>query len=180
MTLSHNEKTARERRRLIDKAKEMSAGTYCRKFVAPLFQRMIRCEAGADPRQFVTAVVDGKIQQVSRRIGQCVCITCGKIDSWDSGIKGIHTGHFLGSRCNSILLEEENCAPQCPRCNVYRSGEPALFRQWMEAVRGINTIERLENLKRQSVSWDLEQLVDMRLEFSRRLKAAELKMKGTT
>jgi len=106
-----------------------------------------------------------------------VCVTCGKVDSWDSGIKGMHTGHFLASRRNSILLEEANVAPQCSSCNFYRSGAPSEFRMWMEAVRPAS-IERLENLKRQSVSWTLDDLVDKRIEYSKRLKAAELKMKG--
>jgi hypothetical protein len=177
--LSPEEKAFRERQRLIETAKAYSAGTYCRKNVAPLFQRLIRAEAGADPRQYVTAVVDGKLQQVERRIGQCVCITCGKKDSWDSGIKGMHTGHFLASRRNSILLLEENCAPQCSSCNFYRSGAPSEFRIWMEHVRGTAVIERIEALKRTSVSFTNEDLVDMRIEFSRRLKAAEQRMKGS-
>ena len=178
MKLSPEDKAARERQRLLEKAREYSSSTYCRKFVAPLFQRMIRAEAGADPRQYLTAVVDGRIQQVKRCIGQCVCVTCGKVDAWDSGIKGLHTGHFLASRRNSILLLEENCAPQCSSCNFYRSGAPAEFRIWMEAVRGIPTIERLQRLKTESLTFSLDELVDMRIEYSRRLKAAQTAMKG--
>lgn len=176
MKLSPEEKSERARERMIESAKAYSVGTYCRKFVAPLFQRMIRGEAGADPRQFVTAVVDGKSQQVSRRVGQCACITCGKVDDWNSGIKGMHTGHFLASRRNSILLQEEGCAPQCASCNFYRSGAPQEFRMWMQAVRPAS-IDRLENLKRQSISWTREELVDKRIEYSRRLKAAIERMK---
>lgn len=180
MKLSPEDKSARERDRLLEKAREFSAGTYCRRFVAPLFQKMIRAEAGADPRQYVTAVVDGQIQQVERRIGQCVCITCGKVGAWDSGIRGFHTGHFAASRRNSILLEEDNVKPQCASCNYYRSGSPAEFRMFMEATAGISVIERLQALKRQSVSFSRDDLVDKRLEYSRRLKAAEAAMKGTT
>lgn len=176
--LSPDEKSARERERMIETAKQYSTGTYCRKFVSVIFQRMIRAESGADPRQYVTAVVDGKIQQVARRVGQCACVTCGKVDSWDSGIKGMHTGHFLASRRNSILLEEDNCHPQCSHDNFYRSGAPSEFRIYMLAVYGLEVIERLEALKRTSVSWSLDDLVDKRIEYSRRLKAAELKMKS--
>jgi hypothetical protein len=180
LKLSPEEKAARERERMIDKSREMSTGTYCRKFVAPLFQRMIRAEAAAEPAWDTKAVVDGEVVGVYRRVGQCVCITCGKVDAWDSGIKGMHTGHFLASRRNSILLVEANCAPQCSHDNFYRSGAPNEFRQWMLAVRGIAVIERLESLKRTSVTFSRDDLVDMRIAFSARLKAAELKMKGTT
>ena len=174
-TLSESDRAERERQRLIDKACEYSAGTYCRKFVAPIFQRMIRAEDGA--RNRATAVVSGEIVYFAKSTGQCVCITCGKVDSWDSGIKGMHTGHFIASRRNSILLEEDNTAPQCASCNYYRSGAPAEFRLWMEECRGMEVIERLQNLKRQSVSFGREELVDKRIEYSRRLKAAVEAMK---
>lgn len=177
MKLTPEEKASRERERMLEKAREVSSGTYCRKVVAPIFQRMVRAEAGADPRQYVTAVVDGRIQQVERRIGQVVCVTCGKVDAWDSGIRGMHTGHFLASRRNSILLKEENCAPQCSSCNFYRSGAPSEFRLWMEAVRGNHMIETLQILKRLSVTFSRDELVDMRIEYSRRLKAAQERMK---
>lgn len=179
MKLTAEEKASNARERMIETARGMSVGTYCRKFVATIFQRMIRAEAGAHPGYYAPAIVDGKLINVVRRIGQCVCITCGNVNAWDSGIKGMHTGHFLASRRNSILLEEANVAPQCSACNFYRSGAPAEFRQWMLATRGIEVIERLEALKRTSVSWSREDLVDMKIEFSKRLKAAELTMKGT-
>lgn len=145
--------------------------------VAPLFQKMIRAEYGAVEEGFELAVVRGEFDMVFRLRGQCVCITCGKVDSWDSGIKGIHTGHFLASRRASILLEETNTAPQCAGCNYYRSGAPAEFRMWMERVRGQSEIDRLAKLKTQSVSFSREDLVEMWFEFSERLKTAQEKMK---
>lgn len=180
MKLSPEDKAARERERMIEKAREYSAGTYCRKFVAPVFQKMIRCENAAQPAAFSRHVWEGGICESYRQIGECVCVTCGEVKAWDSGIKGMHTGHFLASRRNSILLVEENCAPQCSSCNFYRSGAPSEFRQWMEAVRGIEVIERLEALKRTSVSFTRDELVSMRIEFSRRLKSAVERMKGNT
>ena len=88
----------------------------------------------------------------------------------------MHTGHFLGSRCNSIVYEEANVAPQCSKCNVYRSGAPQEFRTWMLAVRGAEVVERLERLKPQSRQFSREELVDMRIAFQARLKAAMEKM----
>lgn len=178
MKLTEQEKAARARAKLLDKAREFTTGTYSRKFVAPLFQRMIRAEFAADPRPFVTAVVDGAIRQVSRRIGQCACVTCGLVQAWDSGIKGMHAGHFIGSRCNSILYEEANVAPQCSRCNYYASGNPQPFRLWMEMVRP-DEIERLQRLRGQSRSFSREELVDMRIGFQKRLNEAIQRMKGS-
>lgn len=167
-----------ERCSQIELCKSKGTTKYRNACVAPVFQRMIRAEAGAQPAGYTTCVESGEIFGKYRYVGQCVCVTCGKVDSWDSGIKGIHTGHFLGSRCASILLEEANVAPQCSSCNFYRSGSPSEFRMWMEETRGIETIERLQKLKATSVSFTRDDLVDKRIAFSKRLKAAELTMKG--
>ena len=174
--MTPEQKAERARERMLEKAKEFQTSTYSRKFVAPLFQKMVRAESGADQRMYVTAIVDGQVCQVRRNIGQCVCITCGKVQKWDSGIKGMHTGHFLASRRNSILFDEDNCAPQCSSCNYYLSGAPQQFREWMRWVRGEETIARLERLKQESVSFSREQLVDMRIAYAARLKTAEVRM----
>lgn len=150
---------------------------FLRSVLSPVFQRMIRAEYGAKPEGYSQAVRGTEIIHVFRRLGQCVCVTCGKVDSWDSGIKGIHTGHFVASRRTSILLEEENVAPQCSSCNFYRSGAPTEFRRWMEAIRGLDVIERLEQLKTKSVTFDRDELVDMWFDYSTRLKAAKERMK---
>ncbi len=88
----------------------------------------------------------------------------------------MHTGHFLASRRNSIVFEEDNVAPQCSKCNRYRSGAPQEFRQWMLAVRGEETVERLERLKTTSRQFSLDELVDMRIAFQARLRDAEARM----
>jgi len=176
--LTPEEKAKRARNRMLEKAKEYQPSTYSRRFVAPVFQRMIRAEFGADTRRYVTAVVEGEIRQVERALGQCVCITCGKVQRWDSGIKGMHTGHFIASRRNSILFEEDNTAPQCSRCHYFRSGAPQKFRQWMEYVRGHEAIGRMQRLKTKSRTFGLVLLVDMRINYTARLKAAEERMKG--
>lgn len=174
--LTPTEKAARARQRKIDRARQYTTGTYIRKFVAPLFQKMVRAEFGATPDCAVGAIVEGELRLVSRVLGECVCVTCGLIKSWDSGIKGMHTGHFLASRRNAILFEEDNVAPQCSSCNYFRSGAPQEFRQWMVEVRGIETVERLERLKTETRTFTRDELVDMRIEFSARLKAAEERM----
>jgi hypothetical protein len=180
MMLTPEEKASRVRDRMIEKAREYSIGTYINKFVAPVFQRMIRAEAGALPRGNFPAVVDGELTTVYRKEGQCVCVTCGAVKPWSSGLGGMHTGHFLGGRTGPILFDEGNVAPQCSNCNRYESGEPQKFRLWMESVRGIEEVERLKALKNTSRSFRRDELVDMRIEYQARLKAAEERMKGTT
>lgn len=177
--LSDEEKSERARQRMLDTAKAVSTQTYIAKVVAPIFQRMIRAEAGADHRPYVTAVVNCVIRQVPRRVGQVVCVTCGKVDTWSGGLGGMHTGHFVGSRSNSVIFVEDNCACQCSKCNVFNHGEAAKFRLWIEAVRGTDVVERLQRLRTESRQFTREELVDLRIAFAARLKAAEEKMSGS-
>ena len=178
MALTEDEKADRARQRMIDKARELIPNTYLRKTVSPIFQRMIRAEFAAIRKPFAQAIVKGQLRDVRRDVGQCVCVTCGKVTEWDAGIKHMHTGHFIASRRNSILLEEDNVAPQCSSCNYYQSGVQHHFRLWMEAMRGPEVIERLEKLKTQSVKFTHEQLVDLRIQYQARLKAAQATMKN--
>lgn len=170
------EKAQRARQRMIEKARQYTLNTYSAQ-VARVFQRMIRAEAAAAPEAKAPAIVNGELSLVYRRIGQCVCVTCGRMGPWSGGLGGMHTGHFLASRCNSILFEEDNVECQCSHCNVYRGGEPQLFRMWMLAVRGEETVERLERLKHETRHFTREELVDMKIAFRARLKAAEERMR---
>ena len=181
MKLTTQDKAQRSRQRMIGQARQYQTGTYTRKFVAPLFQKMIRAEAAAQPAGFCEVIAGGELCQVRRDIGFCACVTCGKIlpckgnGPWKEN--ALHTGHFLASRRNSILFEEDNCAPQCSHCNYHRSGEQQLFRKWMLAVRGSETVERLERLKNEVRAFSRDELVDMRIGYAARLKAAETRMK---
>lgn len=177
MKLTTDERAARARQRMIEVAKQYQSSTYCRKFVSPLFQRMIRAEAAVGDKT-VLVLVDGELEQVHTPNGWCACVTCGKVDKWDAGLGGIHCGHFLASRRNSILFEEDNVAPQCSRDNVYLSGAPQLFRKWMLLVRGIEAVERLEWLSTQSRQFDRESLVDMRISYKARLDDAVRRMQN--
>ena len=178
MPLTPEQKAERKRQRMLDKARQYQRSTYMRKFVAPVFQKMIRSEFAAKPEGHEKAVVDGQIEHVWRAVGECVCVTCGSVNAWNSGIKGMHTGHFVPSRRNSVLLEEKNVAPQCAHCNYYGQGAPAAFHLWMHEVRGQATIDYLRVLKTLSQSFTVEELVDKRIQFAERLKAAEDSMKG--
>ena len=178
--LTPEQRANNARERMLQIAKQYQTGTYIRKFVAPLFQSMIRAEAAALPAGLTTAIIACEVGQSLRQVGQCVCITCGKVAVWKGNTNGggeIETGHFLASRCNSILFEEANVAPQCKICNRHRGGEQQLYRKWMMTVRP-EDIERLERLKPQSKQFDRETLVDMRIGYAARLQAAEARMKG--
>ena len=175
MTLSPEEKLARKRERMIEKAREYQIGTYARKFVASLFQQVVRAEAAIDPRPFITAVVDGEITQVPHEFGFCTCVTCGKSGPWKGNSIGggvIESGHFIASRRMSILFEETGVNPQCKHCNQHLSGNQGCYEIYMRFMYGQKEIDRLRKLKNETVSFTRETLVDMRLSYQARLKEA--------
>ncbi len=183
MALSPEEKQARKRDRMIEKARELQIGSYARRFVAPVFQKMRRAEAAADPRPFATAVVNGEIAQVKREIGECVCVTCGRVAPWKGNSIGggvIETGHFIASRRMSVLFVEEptpNSFAQCKHCNQHLGGNQGCYELWMRCVYGQDEIDRLRRLKNETVQFTRETLVDMRLAYQVRLTAAINSMK---
>ena len=175
MVLTPEERLSRKRNRMIEKSRELQIGTFAKKFVASDFQKMIRAEAGADPRPFVTAVVNGELTQVPREVGQCVCVTCGKVGPWKGNKLGggtIESGHFIASRRMSILLEETNVHAQCKHCNQHLSGNQGCYEIYMRFMYGQAEIDRLRRLKNETVQFTRETLVDMRIGYQARLETA--------
>lgn len=172
--LSPEEKAQRARNRLINNAKKHSKQSVISD-VSTIFQAMVRAEAAAHPTGFTTVVKDGRLTEVLRSQGQCACVTCGKVCPWSSSEKKkqMHAGHFIASRRNSILFDEANIAPQCAGCNNFGSGEQAAYTLWMNAVRGEDTVERLHRRKNDIVQFSVDELIDMKIAFSKRLKAAK-------
>lgn len=175
MPLTATEKERRRYDRLLAKAKEFRPHIYLQRYVAKDFQRMIRAEAGAAHGD-VLAVVDGEIAEVFTDIGECVCVTCGKVYPWQTqnqhGNEGLDTGHFLPKRRQATLLEETMVAPQCQRCNKYCDGMPTAFRLWMEYQHGEAEIRRLEALHETQRKFTHDELVRWRIQYMDRTAAA--------
>lgn len=179
MKLTEQEKAERARQRMIEHARGFQIGTYSRKFVANVFQLMVRAEAAALAEGELPVMKDGRFTTVPLVLGQCACITCGFVGPWKGNAIGggtIETGHFLASRRASILFEPSNSHPQCKYCNRHLNGNHALYEQWMRHAYGQEEIDRLRKLKTETREFTREELVDMRLEYASRLKAAEERM----
>jgi len=174
MVLTPRKKASNARQRMIEVTKKYQVGSYSAKFTAIDFQKMIRAEAAALPAGLTPAIVDGELVDVYRHVGQCVCVSCGAVHTWNT--KEMHAGHFLSSRRFSILYDEDNVHPQCQKCNSFDDGNPQAYRLWMELMLGKKTVERLRRLKNTTVHFSKEDLVDMRIGYRTRIKAAEGKM----
>lgn len=177
--LNTDRKFCDERCRNLHQCTKTGTHKYRHHVVAPDFQETTRAEAAAQPEGTVLAVVNGIIRPVHRMVGECVCVTCGTVGAWSggSGFRQMQAGHFCSRKDQLVLFRDDNVAVQCSRCNQ-PPGSPNEFRMWMVAVRGQEVIDNLEHLARQTFAYSRDELVDMRLEFNRRLKVAKELMKG--
>lgn len=72
--------------------------------------------------------------------GVCKCITCGQFH----GIKNMDAGHFLSRRFLSTLFDEDNCRPQCLKCNRYQQGRSYEFEVALISEIGIEKVNELK------------------------------------
>lgn len=76
-----------------------------------------------------------------------VCVTCHRTYEFNY----LQAGHFLPSRGNSILFDEEGVHAQCSYCNFTKHGEPKKYRTYMDANYPQNVIEEMVVRKHQIV-----------------------------
>lgn len=179
--LTPKKKTERRFERMLAKSKEFRPHVYLSKYVAPVFQKMVRAEAGARSG-YEWFHRQGTMQSNFVPVGMCVCVTCGKMAAWTgdkkAGIEGIDTGHFVSSRKASIVLEETNVAPQCVSCNKFNYGMPEAYEKWMLATHGQDVIDRLRFLKTTTRQFNHDELVGLRISYMDRLKEACKRIKN--
>lgn len=78
----------------------------------------------------------------SENNGYCRCVTCGKRAFWEKD--GMQAGHFIPTRNNSVLINEDLVYPQCYSCNCGADkGKPFEFTKYMLSI-GF-TMEELDN-----------------------------------
>ena len=75
--------------------------------------------------------------------GYNFCFTCNKFDHY----KNLQNGHFISRKYLSTRFDEQNCAPQCPKCNIFCYGEQYLFGQKL----GSELAESLQEKSRSTV-----------------------------
>jgi hypothetical protein len=83
--------------------------------------------------------------------GYCECVTCGKSFHYTDA-RHINAGHFVPSRCNSVLFDEDLVRPQCAYCNCGGDGEQYKFSQYYKRVEGKTDIELEEMLNRRHIT----------------------------
>jgi len=61
--------------------------------------------------------------------GYCTCVTCGARARWD--IPAMQNGHFHKRGDMKYRFMDENCYPQCMRCNVMLNGNYVIYTKFM-------------------------------------------------
>ena len=80
--------------------------------------------------------------------GMVQCFTCGVVKHYKQGMQ---CGHFQSRRHLPTRFDEQNCAPQCVACNMFRGGEQYKFATNLDAEYGEGKAEELEFLARQII-----------------------------
>ena len=77
--------------------------------------------------------------------GNCTCYTCGVIKP----IKDVDNGHYVKRAHQATRYDENNCRPQCKKCNgdTLHNGKQVEFRQHLINEIGIEEVNRIETPK---------------------------------
>ena len=81
-----------------------------------------------------------------------VCYTCGKVH----GIKEVDAGHFITRSRESVLFNENNCRPQCKKCNRFQQGRSYDFEVKLIDEIGREQVWKLKELAKITVHYDVE------------------------
>lgn len=88
----------------------------------------------------------------------CQCCTC---DRWIP-LKEIQNGHFQSRRYLNTRFHEQNCHPQCVKCNMFNQGEQYKYSLFVDRKYGPGTAKKLEQLARINKSfksWEYEEMI---------------------
>ena len=85
--------------------------------------------------------------------GMVKCFTCDSKFHW----KKIQNGHFRSRRYYATRWNEQNCRPQCVRCNMFDSGRAYEFSQQL----GEKLSNEMFMLSQQTVKFTIDELNDM-------------------
>lgn len=76
--------------------------------------------------------------------GHNKCFTCGVYKR----ITELHCGHYHSRTYLALRWSEENCAPQCPTCNLFKEGNKPAFAEQLQLKYGKDILDKLHIQKR--------------------------------
>lgn len=88
--------------------------------------------------------------------GTVECYTCRRLFFY----KEVHAGHFVSGRTNAVLFDERIVKPQCPKCNIFMSGNYSAYTLRMLDDHGRDYVDELLALKHQTVKFTRSDLLE--------------------
>jgi 5-methylcytosine-specific restriction endonuclease McrA len=95
------------------------------------------------------------------------CFTCGAPGT----IKTLQCGHFISRRHYPTRWEEDNCRPQCVKCNMFNQGNSPAFGIHLQSELGEGIIQKLETKKNNKFDLSVFVLNLLIKEFTTKIKA---------
>jgi hypothetical protein len=102
--------------------------------------------------------------------GYINCVSCGKNDHW-SNMQG---GHFISRTSTRWRYDERNIHPQCPSCNLYKSGNLIPDTLYMEEMYGTEFVTEMIRSRSEPIKMVRADLMKDIVELRGELKALEL------
>lgn len=100
--------------------------------------------------------------------GICQCITCKRMLHY----KSAHAGHFQ----HGLHFREDNQHIQCPRCNLFLSGNLSKYTLYMIDRYGRAKVDELMREKNKVHKYGIPYLRELREELKNKIKKLEIKL----
>ena len=105
-------------------------------------------------------------------INYCVCVTCGRTYP-TFGVGCIQAGHFVPSRCNAILFDEECVNGQCYGCNCGQGGMWVEYEAVMVERYGQEKVDEMKLRKNRTVQYKAHDYKEIELKYKEKLRELE-------
>ena len=105
-------------------------------------------------------------------INYCVCVTCGRTKP-TFGVGCIQAGHFVPSRRNSLLFDEEMVNAQCYGCNCGQGGMWVEYEDVMIKRHGQEKVDEMKRRKYKTVKYTKQDYADIEKKYKLKLKELE-------
>ena len=110
--------------------------------------------------------------RAANKNGYSACVSCGSVKRWQDQ----QAGHFVSRVRLSTRWDEQNCATQCPRCNILLRGNPVGYARYLQDRYGSKIFVELEERSRRPVKFARFALEAMCDEYAEKLKALSAKL----
>jgi len=87
--------------------------------------------------------------------------------------KMMQAGHFMSRRYIATRFHEINVLPQCRACNMFAQGRQWLFGKRLDAMYGPGTAQRMYELSRSDVKYNVQQLRNMLNDYKTKKQAMQ-------